>query len=53
VTEATETGNEIWNMECQVFLYKKFTAKQTRELVKYKLDFLAVQEIKWEKSGTE
>lgn len=50
-TEATGTGYEIRNLEYQILLYNRFPAKQTREFVK--LGFLAVQEVKWEKSATE
>lgn len=50
-TEGTETGKEIRNLECQILLYERFPAKQTRELVKS--GFMAVQEVKWEKKAAE
>lgn len=50
-TKGTETGEEIRNLECQILLYKRFPAKQTREFVK--LGFMAVQEVKWEKNATD
>lgn len=45
-TEGTDTGKEIRNLECQILLHKRFPAKQTRE-------FVAVQEVKWEKNANK
>jgi hypothetical protein len=50
-TQALEKGYEIWHVECQD-VYRAGSLKTVaRELGKYKL--VGVQEVRWEKEGTE
>jgi hypothetical protein len=52
--QALEKGYEIWHVECQEPLYRAGSLKTVaRELGKYKLDLVGVQEVRWEKEGTE
>jgi exonuclease III len=44
-----ENGHEIWNLE-----YRSDSLKTVSgELAKYKLDLVGVQEVRWDKAGTE
>jgi hypothetical protein len=46
-----EEGNEIWHMECEQSVHVRVTTI-IRELLKYKLDLVGVQEVRWDKGGT-
>jgi hypothetical protein len=52
-TDALETGYEIWHVECQEPVQAGPLKTVARELGKYKLDLVGVQEVRWEKEGTE
>jgi hypothetical protein len=48
-----EYGYEIWHLEFRS-LYRAGSLKTvSRELARYKLDLVGVQEVRWEGSGTE
>jgi hypothetical protein len=49
----TEYEYEIWIMKCKEFVQGGLVMKVLRELPKYKLDLVELQEVRWEGSGTE
>jgi hypothetical protein len=50
-TEATGNGRAIWNVRS---LYSSYSLKSvSRESTKYRLDLVGVQEVRWDKGGTE
>jgi hypothetical protein len=51
MTQAMEKGHEIWNVRVLYRAGSLTTA--TRELARYKLDLEGVQEVRWDKGGTE
>jgi hypothetical protein len=52
MTQTTEYGYEIQIMECKEFRAGSLMTV-LRELSKYKLDLVGVQEVRWEGGGTE
>jgi hypothetical protein len=48
---AMENGHEIWKLQRQES--PGYLKTVSRELAKYKLDLVGVQEVRWDKGGTE
>jgi hypothetical protein len=53
MTEATEYGYEIRIMECKEFVWVGSLITVSRELARYKLHLVGVQEVRWEGGGTK
>jgi hypothetical protein len=52
MTKAIEKGHEIGLLECLEPVDVRFTNKLARELARYKLDLVGVQEVWWYKGDT-
>jgi len=48
-----EKGHDSWHVECDEPLEVRSLTTVARELVRYKLDLVGVQEIRWDKWGTD
>jgi hypothetical protein len=49
----TEYRYVIWNVECKEFVKGLPLMTVSKELSKYKLELVGVQEVRWEGGGTE
>jgi hypothetical protein len=47
-----EKGHEIWYVECKDQYRSGSLVTEARELARYKLDLVGVQEVRWDKRGT-
>jgi hypothetical protein len=48
-----ENGYEIWYMKCEECVYRSGSITTVvRELARYKLDLVGVQEVRWDRGGT-
>jgi hypothetical protein len=52
-TQAPEKGYEIWHVDVRSLYGVGSFKTVARGLGKYKLDLVGVQEVRWEKEGTE
>jgi hypothetical protein len=52
-TQAPKNRYEVWHLECYEPLLDRLSDGSSEGLGKYKLELFGVQEVRWEKGGTE